>query len=66
MTDRVSSVSRARRATPLDVLSDEELVEATRNGRSEALDELLVPPLRPGPGRTSWSVVTVTTWSRRG
>lgn len=39
MTDRIS---RARRATPLDVLSDEELVDATRNGRSEALDELLV------------------------
>lgn len=42
MTDRVSSMSRARRATPLDVLSDEELVDETRNGRSEALDELLV------------------------
>lgn len=42
MTDRVSSISRARRATPLDALSDEELVEATRGGRSEALDELLV------------------------
>ncbi len=40
MTNRVSSM-RARR-TPLDALSDEELVEATRNGRSEALDELLV------------------------
>lgn len=40
MTDRATS--RARRGAPLDSLSDEELVEETREGRSEALDELLV------------------------
>lgn len=41
MTDRAPSMPRVRRATPLDALSDEELVDETRNGRSEALDELL-------------------------
>ncbi len=41
MTDRAPAIPRIGRAVPLDALSDEELVEETRNGRSEALDELL-------------------------
>ncbi len=41
MTDRAPAIPRVGRAAPLDTLSDEELVEETRNGRSEALDELL-------------------------
>lgn len=41
MTDRAPAIPRVGRAVPLDALSDEELVEETRNGRSEALDELL-------------------------
>ena len=41
MSDRAPSIPRVRRTAPLDTLSDEELVEETRNGRSEALDELL-------------------------
>ena len=41
MSDRAPSIPRVRRAAPLDSLSDEDLVEETRNGRSEALDELL-------------------------
>ena len=41
MSDRATSLPRVRRSAPLDSLTDEELVEETRNGRSEALDELL-------------------------